>query len=51
MTNNNTATSPTLNIQSTGAKTLYAGDSTTRPLESNGLSWTSGSTTNFVFDG
>lgn len=51
MTNNNTATSPTLNINGTGAKNLYAGNGTTRPLASNGLSWTAGSTASFIFDG
>ena len=52
MTNANTAASPTLNINGTGAKAIYAGLGTsTRPLVSNGLSWTDGSTVGFVFDG
>ena len=51
MTYENTATEPTLNIAGTGAIALYAGNSTTRPLTSNGLGWTAGSTTSFVFDG
>ena len=52
MTNANTAASPTLNINGTGAKAIYASLGTsTRPLVSNGLSWTDGSTVGFVFDG
>lgn len=51
MTYENTATEPTLNIAGTGAIALYAGNSTIRPLTSNGLGWTAGSTTSFVFDG
>ena len=58
MTNENTGTSPNLNVQSTGNIAIYAGtgssvDSTppVRPLVSNGLSWASGSYQNFVFDG
>lgn len=52
MTYANTATAPTLNIRSTGAKNLYAGIGTsTRPMTSNGLGWTAGATVEFVFDG
>ena len=53
MTYANTSTSqPTLNISSTGAKNIYAGNGTdTFPTKSNGLSWIDGSTTEFVFDG
>ena len=52
MTNENTASSPSLNIQGTGAKYIYAGNSTsTKPTASNGLSWASGYTQEFIFDG
>lgn len=51
MEKNNTASSPTLNIASTGAKPIYSGYSDTGPTTANGLGWTSGSTVNFVFDG
>lgn len=51
MTNANTATSPTLNIGSTGARNIYVGNDTLRPLVSNGLSWASGYTQEFIFDG
>ena len=51
MTNANTHTAPTLNIRSTGAKAIYAGTGTVRPLLSNGLSWAAGYTQEFIFDG
>lgn len=51
MSNENTASAPTLNIQSTGALAIYAGNSTTRPTSANGLSWSSGYTQMFIFDG
>ena len=51
MTNENTSAEPTLNVQSTGAIAIYAGNSTTRPTASNGLSWSSGYTQEFTFDG
>ena len=51
MTNDNTATSPSLNIVYTGSINLYAGNGTTRPTTANGLGWTAGSTVPFVFDG
>ena len=51
MSNENTASAPTLNIGSTGALAIYAGNSTTRPTASNGLSWSTGYTQEFIFDG
>lgn len=51
MTNDNTATSPSLNIVYTGSIDLYAGNGTTRPTTANGFGWTAGSTVAFVFDG
>lgn len=48
---NNTASSPKLSLSGTGARDIYAGTGTTRPLESNGLSWIAGSTVEFIFDG
>ena len=51
MTNNNTSTSATLNIRSTGAKAIYYGNTTTRPTVDNGHSWLGSSTATFTFDG
>lgn len=51
MSNNNTNTSATLNIQSTGAKNIYYGNTTTRPTVDNGHSWLGTSTATFTFDG
>ena len=51
MTNQNTASSPTLNIAGTGAKNLYFGNGTTRPTQSGGTSWLAGNTATFTFDG
>lgn len=54
MSNSNTATAPTLTITSGigfGAKAIYVGTGTTRPMNSNGLGWTAGSTCMLVFDG
>ena len=51
MTNANTAASPTLNIQSTGAKAVYFGNGTTRPTKSGGTSWLAANTCTFTFDG
>lgn len=49
MTNANTATTPSLNITSTGAKNIYAGGAT---IAANSLyNWTAGSTVQFTFDG
>ena len=54
MSNSNTATAPTMTISSGvgfGAKPIYAGTGTVRPMNSNGLGWTAGSTCTLVFDG
>lgn len=51
MANNNTNTSATLNIQSTGAKNIYYGNTTTSPTVDNGHSWLGTSTATFTFDG
>lgn len=51
MTYNNTAASPTLNIQSTGAKNIYYGTSTNKPTVENGHSWIADTTATFTFDG
>ena len=51
MTNANTAASPTLNIQSTGAKAVYFGNGTSRPTKSGGTSWLAANTCTFTFDG
>ena len=51
MTNANTAASPTLNIQSTGAKNVYFGNGTARPTKADGTSWLATNTCTFTFDG
>lgn len=51
MTNANTATAPTLNIQSTGAKNVYFGNGTARPTKADGTSWLATNTCTFTFDG
>ena len=51
MSENNTSTSATLNIQSTGTKNIYYGNTTTRPTVDNGHSWLGTSTATFTFDG
>ena len=51
MSNKNTSTSATLNIQSTGAKNIYYGNTTTRPTVDNGHSWIDSTTATFTFDG
>ena len=52
MTNSNTASSPTLNLNSLGAKAIYAGNGTSyRPTNANGRGWSAGSTVTFSFDG
>lgn len=45
-TNGNTATSPTLNVMSTGAKAIHAGTAA-----STGYEWKSGETVGFIYDG
>lgn len=45
--NANTAASPTLNVNSTGAKAIYANNSTTAA----NVSWVAGETVHFVYDG
>lgn len=51
MTNNNTASAPKLNIQSTGAKNIYYGTGTNAPTVANGHSWIADTTATFTFDG
>lgn len=51
MTKDNTNTSATLNVSSTGAKAIYYGTSTTRPTTSNGYGWHAAETAPFIFDG
>lgn len=51
MTYENTSTSATLNVTSTGAKNIYYGTTTTRPTTSNGYGWGAGSTVSLTFDG
>lgn len=51
MTYENTSTSATMNLTSTGAKNLYYGTTTTRPTTANGYGWGAASTATFVFDG
>lgn len=51
MSNANTAASPTLNVQSTGAKAVYFGNGTTRPTKAGGTSWLAENTCTFTFDG
>ncbi len=51
MTYENTNTSATLNVTSTGAKNIYYGTTTTRPTTANGYGWGAGSTVTLVFDG
>jgi len=51
MTNKNSNDSATLNIQSTGAKPIYYGNTTKRPTESNGHSWIDGTAATLTFDG
>lgn len=51
MTYENTSTSATLNLTSTGAKNLYYGTTATRPTTANGYGWGAASTATFVFDG
>jgi hypothetical protein len=46
-TNENTAASPTLNVNSTGAKAIYANNSTTAA----NCKWMAGETVHFVYDG
>ena len=46
-TNENTAASPTLDVNSTGAKAIYANNSTTAA----NVSWVAGETVHFVYDG
>lgn len=45
--NGNTAASPTLNVNSTGAKSIYANNSTTAA----NCTWSAGETVHFVYDG
>lgn len=47
----NTGTSPTLNVQSLGARPIYFGMTSTSPTLNNGYSWTNNSIVEFVFDG
>lgn len=49
-TNSNTIASPTLNVNSTGAKTIYR-YGTTKPSTSAESSWNAGSIVCFVYDG
>ena len=51
MSNANTASAPTLNVQSTGAKAVYFGNGTTRPTKAGGTSWLAANTCTFTFDG
>lgn len=51
MTYENTNTSATLNISSTGDKAIYYGTGTERPTTSNGHGWIAGKSAAFVFDG
>lgn len=51
MTYENTNTSATLNVTSTGAKNIYYGTTTTRPTTANGYGWAAASTVSLVFDG
>lgn len=51
MSYDNTASSPTLNVQSLGAKNVYFGSASNRPTRDNGYSWKGGSLVEFVFDG
>jgi hypothetical protein len=51
MSIHNTGTSPTLNVQSLGARPIYFGMTSTRPTLSNWYSWTNNSIVEFVFDG
>ena len=51
MSYENTNTGPTLYVSGTYARAIYAGNSTTAPLASNGLSWSTGYTQEFVYDG
>ena len=51
MSNANTASAPTLNVQSTGAKAVYFGNGTTRPTKAGGTSWLAENTCTFTFDG
>lgn len=51
MTAANTNTSATLNVNSTGAKAIYYGNTTTRPTTANEYGWKAGATASFVFDG
>ena len=51
MTNDNTSTSATLNVSSLGARTIYYGNTSTRPTVANGYSWVANSTATFTFDG
>lgn len=49
-TYSNTATTPTLNVNSTGAKNIYR-YGTTKPGTSSGWSWYAGSVVSFTYDG
>ena len=51
MTEENTSTSATLNVESTKARAIYYGSTATRPTTENGYGWKAGSTATFVFDG
>ena len=52
MTYRNTASAPTLNVSSLGAKSIYYGTGTsTRPTVANGKSWLNGTMAPFTFDG
>lgn len=51
MTYENTNSSATLNITSTGVKNLYYGTTSTRPTTANGYGWNAASTVSFIFDG
>ncbi|MBQ5999272.1 MAG: hypothetical protein IJL70_07375, partial [Treponema sp.] len=47
----NTAASPTLNINSTGAKVIYLRGTTKRPAGGNYYTWNAGETVEFVYTG
>lgn len=51
MSKRNTNSSPTLNIRSTGAKSIYYGNTEIGPTVTNGHSWLDSSTATFTFDG
>ena len=51
MTNANTSTSATFNVNSLGAANIYYGTTTTRPTTANGHGWLAGRTALLEFDG